>query len=141
MKANFEIVDNYAIRLEGRLVDLHNNFKFTGYHYFVDEKTLIFTWTKSEGEWVPKDEVNKVVLKHINISYVDLKFDKNGIGVVAQAESCLYDISYFPSVDRETFSELMIQAFPTENDDIIYTFESGHFFRIKCDSIFATLEN
>jgi hypothetical protein len=41
MKSNFKIEDNYALTYEGRHIDLHNNFNFSGYDYDIFKRRII----------------------------------------------------------------------------------------------------
>lgn len=50
MKVNFNIKDNHAIEIAGRLIDLHNNFDFVGFDYNVADREIKLHWKKSSGD-------------------------------------------------------------------------------------------
>jgi len=49
MKVNFYIIDNHAIEIEGRQIDLHNNFDFDSFNYNVADREIKLYWNKSSG--------------------------------------------------------------------------------------------
>ena len=133
MKVNFDITDNYALNFEGRHFDLHNNFDFVGFDYNVVEREIKLNWKKSNGDWVDKNELSNLVLVHRAVTFLK---------VIAQDEksnydddSCLGEITFFPSTAREINDSIVPQSKPNDGDDILYFFENGQRIRIHCEQI------
>lgn len=137
MTTNFEIKENYALNFEGRHIDLHNNFNFTGFRYDVVKCELVLSWLKSTGDWVGKDELNALTLTHLSVSFLNiLNTDTKN----ADAH-CLADLGYNPSSERGDGSAFTTQSVPEEGDDIIYNFQNGETIQIGCAEITLTVES
>jgi hypothetical protein len=133
MTTDFDIEDNYALRQNGSLFDLHNNFDLSDFFYNVKTREFIITWTKAFGEWVKSDEADELTVRHKNVSF--LSISDRDVDSTTEDDKCLSEISFFPSTSRDINDSIVIQKRPTENDDILYFFESGQLIRICCDTI------
>ena len=136
MTTDFEIVDNYALRQDGLLFDLHNNFDLSDFHYNVKTREFIITWTKASGEWVKSDEADEITVRHSNVSFLTIS-DRDPESITDD-DKCLGEISFFPSTSRDINDSIVIQARPTEEDDILYFFENGQLIRVCCETIELT---
>jgi hypothetical protein len=140
MKVNFDIIDNYALSYEGRLIDLHNNFEFAGFSYKVADKEVHLSWIKSSGTWVDNNELLSLILVHKAVTFL------NVIGLYEKStyndDCCLGEITFFPSAERELNDDIVIipQSKPNNDDDIIYFFENGQKIRINCEQIELLIE-
>jgi len=133
MKVNFDIIDNYALTYEGRHIDLHNNFDFIGFEYNVADKEIKLHWKKSNGDWVDKNEFSSLVLTHSSVTFLKV-IDQDENSTYAD-DSCLGEITFFPSTAREINDSILPQSKPKNGDDIIYFFESGQCLRIHCKEV------
>lgn len=133
MKVNFELVDNIALKFEERLIDLHNNFDFTGYAYKVEENLLEMNWVRSKGEWVVENECSNLKLIHRQINYLNITNETDS-GNESEAMS-LAEITFFPSSERSTNDCFTPKSMPDEEDDLLYVFENGQCIRIHCDEV------
>jgi hypothetical protein len=133
MKVNFDIIDNHAIAITGRHIDLHNNFDFVGFDYDVAGSVIQLHWKKSSGDWVDKNEFSSLVLIHKGVTFLRVieQDEKSTYG----DDSCLGEITFFPSTAREINDSIVPQSKPNEGDDILYFFESGQRIRIHCEQI------
>lgn len=133
MKVNFDIEDNYALSIEGRHIDLHNNFNFVGFDYDFVNKEINMKWRKSNGKWVHKSECLSLVMTHKGVTFLKaMNQEENNKNI---DDYCLGEITYFPSSERENNDSIMPQSKPKENDDILYIFENGQLIRINCEEI------
>jgi hypothetical protein len=133
MKTDFDIEDNYALRQDGLLFDLHNNFDLSDFHYSVKTREFIITWTKTSGDWVKSDEADELTVRHKNVSFLTISardLDSN-----TEDDKCLGEISFFPSTSRDINDSIVIRTRPTADDDILYFFENGQLIRICCETI------
>ncbi len=137
MKVNFDIKGNNAIEIAGRHIDLHNDFDFVGFDYNIADREIKLYWKKSNGSWVDENEFSDLVLSHSTVTFLN---------VIAQDEksnyeddSCLGEISFFPSTEREINDCIIPQAKPKDGDDILYFFENGQQIRIHCEKIELSL--
>jgi len=92
MKTNFNILDNYAIEITGRLIDLHNNFDFVAFNYNVADKEIDLHWKKSSSEWVNKNELSSLVLIHTGVDFLRVIEQDNSI---YDNDSRLGEITFF----------------------------------------------
>ncbi len=133
MKVNFDITDNQALSIAGRHIDLHNNFDFVGFDYNVADREVKLRWNKSSGEWVDKKEFSSLVLTHSLVTFFKV-IDLEKKSTFAD-DSCIGELTFFPSYERELNDSIMPQSKPNEDDDIIYFFENGQRIRIHCEKI------
>lgn len=130
MKVNFRIEDNYAVNYEGRHIDLHNNFDFSGYTYDSAQRQLTLQWVKSSGKWVPPTELCGLRLIHDNVSFLSIQFLSEE--AYPPNECCLSDLTFFPSTHRTTNEGIIYQAVPTAEDDLLYIFQNEAYIRVGC---------
>ncbi len=131
MKTNFEIEENYAVRLNGIHIDLHNNFEFKEISELNNNVSIEFI--KSYGHWVHKNEFEKLIFLHKNVMFKNLVEGDNS--EFPEDENTLSGISFFPNSEREINNEFMGHNNPNKDDDIIYLFENEKMFRLNCDEI------
>jgi hypothetical protein len=132
MQANFSIHEHYAITYNGRHIDLHNNFHFTGYSYTVAERKLELYWIKGSGNWIAEDELPKLKITHTNVFFLNIGYNNLSYDY-PDDDKCLGEITFFPASERTVNNAIINQWEPNEGDDIIYIFETEHFIRIGCD--------
>ena len=133
MKINFDITDNHSLSIAGRHIDLHNNFDFVGFDYNVADREIKLHWKKSSGDWVDKNELSSLVLTHSAVTFLNV-IDQDEKSTYDD-DSCLGEITFFPSTLREINDSIIPQSKPNDGDDILYLFENGQRIRIHCEKI------
>lgn len=133
MKVNFNIIDNHIIEIAKRQIDLHNNFDFAGLDYNIADREIKLYWKKSGGDWVDKNEFSNLVMTHKGVTF--LRVIEQDEKSTYEDESCLGEITFFPSKAREINDSIVPQIKPNDGDDIIYFFENGQIIRIHCEQI------
>lgn len=133
MKSNFSIIDNYALEIAGRHIDLHNNFDFVGFEYNVADREIKLHWIKSEEARVDKNECSSLVLTHTGVTFFRV-FEQDEENTY-EDDCCLGEITFFPSAAREINDSIIQQPKPNDGDDVIYRFENGRVIRIHCGQI------
>lgn len=129
MIVNFEIEDNYALQFQNRHIDLHNNFELIEIRNLQDLIEIEFK--RSDGAWVQKDELSKLIFSFKGISY---KYEEEGENdSFSEDWKVLGELSFFPSNMRDVNDGIIPQRQPKSNDDIIFFFENGRLIRINCD--------
>ncbi|MBO0324388.1 hypothetical protein J0X14_18920 [Muricauda sp. CAU 1633] len=137
METNFEIVENYAVLLNGIHIDLHNNFEFKEITELKNDVRIVFT--KSTGDWIHENEFEKLIFLHKNVTF---KNSTNGDNSeFPEDKNTLSGITFFHKSTREINDGFMEHKKPNENDDIIYLFENGKMFRLNCERIELIAEN
>lgn len=137
MKVNFAIKDNHAIEIAGRLIDLHNNFDFVGFDYNIANREIKLHWKKSNGDWIDNNEFSSLVLTHKGVTF--LRVIEQDEKSIHEDNSCLGEITFFPSTAREINDSIVPQSKPNDGDDILYFFENGQQIRIHCKEIELTV--
>lgn len=134
METNFEIEENYAVRLNGIHIDLHNNFKFD--KISETENSISIEFVKLDEDWIYENEFKKLSFLHNNVTF---KYSETGDNSkFPEDENTLSEITFFPKTIREINDGFMQHKKPNKNDDIIYHFENGKLFRINCERIELT---
>jgi hypothetical protein len=133
MTTNFEITDNHAVTIDGRLIDLHNNFNLVGFNYHTFARQFEIKWVRATGDWIKSEEVSELVLTHKNVSYLTITDRDENSGI--EDEKCLGEISFFPSKNRDMNESMKMQAQPAVDDDILYFFENGQLIRLCCEKV------
>jgi hypothetical protein len=133
MDVNFEIIDNQFLKSDSVLIDLHNNFDLINLNYQVKEVTLVLRWIKSNGAWVPSNEFSYIELIHSKVNYLMVHPSEPNASL--EDKTCISELGYFPSSQRNINDCFNMNTLPEDGDDIIYAFESGQIIRINCFSI------
>ncbi|MCJ8313214.1 MAG: hypothetical protein MJK11_09625 [Pseudomonadales bacterium] len=129
---NFELADDFiAIDYNGEYLDLHNNYDFYGFEYITSKRKLIFTWNRSNKEWVSKTSPNQIVLEFNGVSLFKCK-ERDGETPFSE-DDCLSSIGFIGNdlIDEiEGFS----QSKPTIGcEHLNLSFESG--FAVKIEAL------
>ena len=131
MKTNFEIEDNYAVQLNGKHIDLHNNFDFIGLSKNGD--TISVDFKRTQGDWVKNDEFKSLKFEFKNVSYE--YYEDGDQQALKEDKETLGEITFFPSESREINDGIIPQTHPNETDDLIMFFEDGKVIRLGCEEI------
>ena len=136
METNFEIEENYAVRLNGIHIDLHNNFTLNNISEF--ENSISIEFVKLNENWIHENEFEKVNFLH---KVVTFKYSETGDNSkFPEDENTLSEITFFPKTIREINDGFIQHKKPNKNDDIIYHFEKGKLLRINCERIELIVE-
>ena len=130
MTTNFKIIDFREIELNGRLIDVHNNFDFMGVEIGERQEIITLKWQRADGNWVPHNELQSFKIVHKPVSYF---FDTSPDN--ENADGCLSEMSFYPSSDRTANDSFLDQETPTAWDDIVYTFQGGRIIRLCCEEV------
>ena len=139
MKSNFKIIENYALELNGKHLDLHNNFDFAGFSFDVRSRQLLLKWMNSEERWVPAGNPQGLELTVNEVSFLRVTPRANEFPFTE--DTCLMDITYYPSSERQEDENVIWQELPNPNDDLILRFQSGQIIRVKGENIQCDLES
>ena len=134
METNFEIEDNYAVRLNGVHIDLHNNFDFI--ELSKNDNDILIVFRKTEGNWVKNDEFELLNFEFKNISYE--YYEEGDPKALKEDTERLGEITFFPEDSREINDGIILQAQPNKNDDLILFLDDGKLIRIACEEINLT---
>ena len=133
MKVNFQLIENYGLNCENRHIDLHNNFNFIHFEFNIETMTLVLKWVKSPSDWVQEDELPHLALLHKNVSYLNVS--PRDPEMPLSEDSCLSNVTFFPSSSRDISDSIFDKSFPNGDDDILYMFQSGQVIRVHCEEI------
>jgi hypothetical protein len=136
MITNFEIIDNYAVKIDDQFFDLHNNYDFVGMEQLTETDEIVILFRKSDAEWAANETVKEIRLRHRGVSFLNVQ--EKEAEASKEDETCLSEITFFPKEDRAVNDSLLIQTTPNATDDIIYFFQSRQQIRIGCESIEVT---
>jgi hypothetical protein len=137
MITNFKIISFTEIEFNGKELDLHNNYSFVSVSTNEIENQVIIHFEKAKGNWVPANEFQRLTFTLSTIHYLKL-IDPEPACI--SDDSCLAEITFFNSVDREENYAFTNQLFPHPGDDIIFTFESDRVIRVNCEEVIVSGE-
>jgi hypothetical protein len=132
MTSNFKIQNFIEVEIDGRTIDLHNNFSFIRYSHNTVMDELIIYFHKSTGNWVPPGEFDRLTFTLSKIHY--LKTSEPDPELLAD-DHCLSGITYYYPDDREENFGYLDRELPEMGDDIIFTFQSDRVIRANCDNV------
>ena len=138
MTANFILYQNHAIHFDNKHLDLHNNFDFEEFSYNIERRQLRLKWKGTKADWVPDDNPSKVVITIYEVEF--LKIVPRANEMPFSEDTCLSDLTYYSSCERNQDECVYEQKTPTENDDIIFKFQSGQVIRTKGSEIIVDIE-
>ena len=138
MTVNFNIYENHAIHFEGKHLDLHNNYDFQGFVFSVEKRQLILNWKSTKADWVPRDNPLSLAITIHNVEF--LKVTPRDGGMPFSEDSCLSDLTYFPSSERENDECIQAQQKPNDGDDLIFKFQNEQIIRVKGSSAEVTVQ-
>ena len=133
MQTNFLLFENYAIKLGDKHLDLHNNFDFKGFSFEIDTRKLILDWNGRNADWVPKDNPSTLSITVFAVDY--LKVIPRNVDIPFTEDNCLIDLTYYPSSDRQDDESIVMKETPSDDDDLIFKFESDQIVRVKGSKI------
>ncbi len=133
MKCNFKIRNYLDIEIDGRIIDLHNNFDFTGYQHNEPLNQLTISFVKSSGSWVPAGEFAALSFTLKGINY--LRLLPPDPELPGDEDQCLMSVTFYYPDDREEDYWLLAKELPDAGDDIIFRFRSDRVIRANCDSV------
>lgn len=132
-KTNFLIENNYALNIEGKHLDLHNNFDLIKLEYLITRNSFSLSWSRTNGEWVqPKDP------EHIRIVFENVSFLKLSPSTSWNHEDqkTLSFIGYLHPEDAELMDGCLDENEADSTYHMIISFQDG--FAIKVLSASAT---
>jgi hypothetical protein len=138
MTSNFILYQNYAIHYNDKHLDLHNNFDFMGFNFDSIKRELNLYWIGAEGKWVPEDNPSKLIIAINDVEY--LKILPREDSVPFTEYSCLSDLTYYLSSERDEDECVYYQEKPTSADDIIFKFQSQQIIRAKGSNVNVYIE-
>ena len=133
MITNFKIIDNYSLKFNDKLIDIHNNFDFIGFDYRLRENQLKLFCQRSFGSWVNKDEPEGITLIHNGVENLVIENQNKN------REDSLTELTFFPKDESRINGELTLREKPKNDDKILYIFESGQIIHIECEEILIEL--
>lgn len=138
MTANFILYQNHAIHFDNKHLDLHNDFDFKGFSYNIERRQLSLNWKGTNAGWVADGNPSKVVITIYEVEF--LKIAPRDNEMPFSEDTCLSDLTYYSSSERDQDECVYEQEKPTENDDIIFKFQSGQVIRAKGSEIIVNIE-
>ena len=129
---NYKISKDFiALELGNAYLDLHNNFDFISIEYRFSEKSIILKWTKSTGEWVPKDIPTSVTLTFSGV-YL-FKSKERDSEIPFSEDACLESIGFIGNDLIEDINGFFSME-PVENQNHLnISFASGFAIKIGAD--------
>ncbi|WP_422910649.1 hypothetical protein ACOCLD_01985 [Pseudomonas sp. MAC6] len=97
MNRNYEIIDGIYLVKDHYELDLHNNFDFMGFNYFIDERRVILSWSRSKGSWVIPETPQTLSVEFIGVS--EFRFLPRNSGVPFSEDNCINSIGYLVNED------------------------------------------
>jgi len=121
------------VEIKGTLVDLHNNFRFSGYEFDELEKSFVMKFEKGLGEWIPPAEFGRVTFIHKKTSFLNITWTSEN--EFPEDAITISEITFYPSIERDENDNFLERHSPNSTDDIVYSYVSGAIIRVCCEDI------
>ena len=120
---NFKIAnDNIAIEtIEDGYLDLHNNFNLQSFHYDFTNRSLIISFIKANGDWVPVYAFNVFRLFFSGVDVLRVKGLDEESGAAYPQDDQTLDLIGFTDKNDTDFTGVLVNPNPLENALIITT--------------------
>jgi hypothetical protein len=129
---NFAVAkDNIAVEVTGLYLDLHNCYDFKGINYSVAERQIHMFWIRNDGEWVPKNQPEKITLEFSGVGR--FRFRERDPAVPFTEDDCINDIGFMPQEMWE--EENYVCEHRSDADDMVISFMSGALIRIRAEAV------
>jgi len=133
-KINFIVIDNYAIKVNGQHIDLHNNFDLKKIEYSIEENRISLTWTCTKGDWIPNDKI-----KSVKINFEEILFLKVELGKDNSDQKSLLFIGYLNPEDIDVMDGCLDEDESTLDYHMIMAFDNGLVIKIFSESVFCKI--
>jgi len=97
MDRDFDILDGIYLVQSSLQLDMHNNFSFTGLTYSILERSLVLTWRRASGDWVPSDSPAAVTVTFSEVS--EFRFLPRDSGLPFSEDDCTSGFGYWTDED------------------------------------------
>ena len=105
--------DLIALEVDGKYLDLHNNYDFQG--FIQDSSAIKIKWAIAKGDWVPSNIPSQLTLKIEDISYFEQRGDLSGVKDIEELgfyeNSSLGKVVYNGSNKPQDGSSLLLLRF------------------------------
>jgi hypothetical protein len=130
MKLNGFSLSGIYLTVDGRDLDLHNNFDFTGLVYDVKRKQLRLMWIRGTGDWISSTEPRSIELRLQDVSHFSATPRKAEMPY--SEDDCLDSVSYVEPTQHidESFET---SAAPEESWHYVFGFMSGFVIRVSAE--------
>lgn len=135
-KVNFLVDSNYALDVDGRHIDLHNNFDFESVEYSAKQNRVSVTWAKVTGNWVRIDVPEYVQLVFDNVALLKLQTDNSDKN---NDKETLSFIGYLHPDDVGLMDGCLDENEANSTYHMIIVFEGGLAIKIFSESVVCLL--
>lgn len=139
MKRDFEIVDGIYLVQSSYKLDLHNNFDFLGLNYSVENRSLLLSWRRSDGDWVTPDTPESVKVEFCEVS--EFRFNPRDAQLPFTEDDCVNSIGYW--LDEDWAEGVVISEpgkSPDQNWMTAIDFMSGAVIVVQATSAHAQIK-
>lgn len=136
-KLNYLVDSNYALDVDGRHIDLHNNYDFKSVKYSTRKNRVSVTWTKVTGDWVQKDVPEHVQIVFDNVAFFKVRtddYDKNN------DKGTLSFIGYLHPDDVDLMDGCLDEGEANSTYHMIIAFEGGLAIKIFSENTVCLLD-
>lgn len=131
-KVDFSIESSSSLRVPGRLLDIHNNFDFRNLKFSPSDDCLHLEWSKTNGDWLPKDEIDGFQLKFRGVRF--LKTDGRFGEQHADNRHLLY-CGYLHPEDVEVMDGCLDEEESKPDYHMIFVFTGGLSIKLYADVV------
>lgn len=130
----FKLQDQIAILTnDGYYFDLHSNFDFVNLEYDVINKSVIFSWKKSIGNWAKEEKIGNIQMKFQDVCFF-VVHQKN-LYKKTDNDQNLSFIGYLHPEDLDINDGSLLTNGENKSFHIILGFESGMSVRIFANEV------
>lgn len=134
---NFKLNEGFSsLTYQDKHFDLHNNFNLVENKHDEVQKVVELTFTKSTGDWVPKDSPNGLILLFKNVADVYYKDDDKDYPAeyIAQDEFTVNMVG-FSYGDNEIMDGVTDIVSRPDLPALLFVMETGKAIKVIADSV------
>ena len=136
MIEDFNIKDGIYLVSGENILDLHNNYDFSGISYSLAERRVTLTWFRSNGDWVQATEPLQVQLEFHGVSC--FRFMPRDPEMPITEDNCLSSAGYW--TDEDWCDGVMICDAEARTEWLrAFHFQSGAILAIAADEAKAII--
>jgi hypothetical protein len=129
---NFKLnKDTISVEIDGTYIDLHNLYDFKTIEYNVDKRSINLSWIKGEGEYVPENLPQSVILIFENVMRFAAR--ERNLEIPFSEDDCVNYLGFLPKDSWDNLDGFLDFEPVNSDEHMIIEFMSGAVFKIDAE--------
>lgn len=128
---NFTLEQGYALVVEGKTFDLHNNYDFIRFSYSSTKSEVVLLWRRSKGDWVEPDAPTFIKIVFSGTTFLKTVYEA---GDDVSPTSTLEFAGYLRTDDVPTMNGYLERTEIAGDYHLIFGFDGGMAIKLRAAS-------